>query len=207
MLKKPCAHLLLILLTVVTAACSATQVVQSWKNPQIVRPKSVMVFGVTKEETVRRTYEDAVSSALSAQGLPTTPSYNVIKVHGEVKPEEAADAVRRAGADAVLITRLVRLAKDVQIAPDISPGPPFGYGAGDPFYSPFWPSYYYNSYRLIERELAYVESNLYKADSSALLISVLTRTEDPNYSPRQIQEITGLIVQEFRRANLLPPEP
>lgn len=166
-----------------------------------------MVFGVTKEETVRRTYEDAISSALSAQGLPTTPSYNVIKVHGEVKPEEAAEAVRRAGADAVLITRLVRLTKDIQIAPDISPGPPFGYGAGDPFYSPFWPSYYYNSYRLIERELAYVESNLYKADSSALLMSVLTGTEDPNYSPRQIQELTGLIVEEFRKADLLSPRP
>jgi hypothetical protein len=166
-----------------------------------------MVFGVTKEEAVRRTYEDTASSALSAQGLPTTPSYNVIKVRGEVTPEEAAEAVRRAGVDAVLITRLVRLTKDVQIAPDISPAPPFGYGAGDPFYSPFWPSYYYNSYRLIERELAYVESNLYKADSSALRISVLTRTEDPNYSPRQIKELTDLIVREFRRANLLPPEP
>lgn len=76
----------------------------------------------------------------------------------------------------------------------------------DPFYSPFWPSYYYNAYRLIERELAYVESNLYRADSSTMLMSVLTRTEDPNYSPRQIEGLADLLVQELRRATLVPPE-
>jgi hypothetical protein len=162
-----------------------------------------MVFGVTREESIRRTYEDTLSAALTAQGLPAKPSYNITKAQGEVAPEEAVTAVRKAGVDSVLITRLVRLAKEVELVPDISPGPAFGYWGMDPFYSPLWPSYYYNSYRLIEHEAAYIESNLYKADSSALLLSILTRTEDPTYSTRQIQGLVKVITDQFRRAGFL----
>lgn len=39
-----------------------------------------------------------------------------------------------------------------------------------------------------------------------MLMSVLTRTEDPNYSPRQIEGLADLLVQELRRATLVPPE-
>jgi hypothetical protein len=80
-------------------------------------------------------------------------------------------------------------------------GPPFGPYSG--FYSPYWPTYYYDSYRLIEREFAYVESNLYATDSSELLMSIMTRTQDPNYSERQVQELVDLIVAEFVRNGLL----
>jgi hypothetical protein len=158
--KIPYALLLVPPLLFIATACSTTHIAQSWISPTAARPKSVMVFGVSQEESVRRTYEDAVSAKLSAQGLPTTQSYNVMKMQGEVSPEEAMVAVRRAKVDSVLITRLVRLAKEIEVAPDISTMPPLGYGAVGPYYSPLWPSYYYNSYRLIEHELAYIESNL-----------------------------------------------
>jgi hypothetical protein len=141
-------------------------------------------------------------------GLPTTPSYDVINIPGEVTAKVAMAAVLREGADAVLITRLVRLSKEVEVAPDISAAPPFGYGPiGGPYCSHLWPSYYYTSYRLIEHEAAYIESNLYKADSSTLLISVLTRTESPNYSTRQTQEIARVVSDEFRRAGFIPVSP
>ncbi len=190
-------------LFLMTASCTATRIAQSWVNPRGERPASVMVFGVTREESLRRTYEDTLSAALTAQGLTAKPSYNITKAHGEVTPEEAVAAVRRAGVDSVLITRLVRLAKEVEAVPDISPGPAFGYWGMSPYYSPLWPSYYYNSYRLIEHEAAYIESNLYKADSSALLLSILTRTEDPTYSTKQVQELVKVITAEFRRAGFL----
>jgi hypothetical protein len=162
-----------------------------------------MIFGVTREESIRRTYEDTLSAALTAQGLPAKPSYNITKTQGELTPEEAMAAVRKAGVDSVLITRLVRLAKEVEAVPDMPPSPSFGYWGMGPYYSPLWPSYYYNSYRLIEHEAAYIESNLYKADSSALLLSILTRTEDPTYSTKQVQEIAKVITDEFRRAGFL----
>jgi hypothetical protein len=194
---------LLVPLCIITA-CSTTRVAQSWFNPDAQKPTSIIVFGITREESLRRTYEDALSAKLSAEGIPTLPSYNAIETGGEVSPEEAVAAVRRAGADAVLITRLVRLTKELEVVPDISTGPPPWYGGMDPFYSPLWPSYYYNSYRLIEHEAAYIESNLYNANSSALLASILTRTEDPTYSVRQTQELVTTVTEELRRGRFLP---
>jgi hypothetical protein len=162
-----------------------------------------MIFGVTPEEGVRRFYEDRLSQLLTQRGLLAQPSYDVLRVAGEVEQKKVSEEVRKSGADGVFITRLVRLTKqiDTVAAPGSMWGPPFGPYSG--FYSPYWPTYYYDSYRLIEREFAYVESNLYATDSSELLMSIMTRTQDPNYSERQVQELVDLIVAEFVRNGLL----
>ena len=162
-----------------------------------------MVFGVTKEEGLRRFYEDRLSQALTREGLQAVPSYDVLKAEGEVEQRKVAETVSKAGADGVFITRLVRLTKRLDTVPVPGPvwGPPFGPYGG--FYSPYWPTYYYDSYRVVEREFAYVESNLYATDSSELLMSILTRTQDPNYSEQQVVELVDLIVKEFRKNGLL----
>lgn len=114
------------------------------------------------------------------------------------------EAVRKAGVDSVFITRLVRLAKEVDVVPEPTPAWQLGYAPWGAYYNPYWPTYYADSYRLIERELAYIESNLYQAQTSALIMSVLTRTEDPNYGIGQVDELARLIVNEFRKNGLLP---
>jgi hypothetical protein len=183
--------------------CSSTKVVQSWANPDISPPKRVMVFGVTKEEGLRRSYEDQLSQALTSEGLSAIPSYEVLQSEGEVDKDKLTEAVRKAGVDAVFITRLVRLAKRLDTVPVPSPvwGPPFGPWGG--YYSPYWPTYYYDSYRVVEREFAFIESNLYKSDTSTLLMSIMTRTEDPSESGRKVHEVVRLIVREFRKNGVL----
>jgi hypothetical protein len=162
-----------------------------------------MIFGVTKEEGLRRSYEDQLSQALITEGLDAVPSYKVLGNEGEVEKEKLVEAVRKADADAVFITRLVRIDKRLDTVPVPSPvwGPPFGPWGG--YYSPYWPTYYYDSYRVVEREFAFVESNLYKSDSSTLLMSIMTRTESPSESAGKIQEFVRSIVKEFRKNGLL----
>ncbi len=191
-----------ILVVAFLASCSSTKVVQSWANPDLSPPKRVMIFGVTKEEGLRRSYEDQLSQALTAEGLSAMPSYKVLPSEGEVEKEKLTEAVRKADVDGVFITRLVRVAKRLDTVPMPAPvwGPPFGPWGG---YYPYWPSYYYDSYRVVEREFAFIESNLYKADTSTLLMSIMTRTEDPSYSDSKVQEVVRLIVKEFRKKGLL----
>jgi hypothetical protein len=162
-----------------------------------------MIFGVTAEEGVRRFYEDRLSRVLTQRGLPAQPSYDILRVAGEVEQKKVVDEVRKSGADGVFITRLVRLTKQLDTV--AAPGPLWGapFGAHPGFYSPYWPTYYYDSYRIIEREFAYVESNLYATDSSELLMSIMTRTQNPNYSEQQVDELIDLIVREFSRNGLL----
>ena len=190
-------------LVVGIAACATTYVMQSWVNHEAQKPKSVMIFGVTREESLRRNYEDTLARLLTTEGLRAETSYGLLKTEGEVPKEKVLDAVRKAGVESVFITRLVRLTKQVDAIP--APGP--AWQAGPPplgaYYSSYWPAYYADSYQLIEREFAYVESNLYQAQTSTLIMSVLTRTEDPNYGIGQVNELAKLIVNEFRRNGLV----
>lgn len=193
----------LVVMAGLLSGCSTTKVVQSWANPDISTPKRVMIFGVTKEEGLRRSYEDELSQALIAEGLDAVPSYRVLGNEGEVEKDKLTEAVRKADADAVFITRLVRIDKRLDTVPVPTPmwGPPFGAWGG--YYSPYWPTYYYDSYRVVEREFAFVESNLYKSDTSTLLMSIMTRTESPSDSGGKIQEFVRSIVKEFRKNGLL----
>jgi hypothetical protein len=162
-----------------------------------------MVFGVTTEEATRRSYEDTLSRALVSEGISAVPSYDILKSEGEVDKEHVIKAVKQAGADGVFITRLVKLTKRLDSVPNPGPiwGAPFWPYGG--FYGPYWPGYYYDSYRVVEREFAFIESNLYKTDTSELLMSIMTRTEDPYYSESKVREVVKLIVDEFRKYGLL----
>lgn len=196
---------LLCICVFVVTACSASQVVQSWVNPDARRPSKIVVFGVTKQESLRRSYEDKLSQALSSEGLQAVPSYTILPEEGEVEKGKVEQVVRKAGADAVFITRLVRLTKELESVPAPTPmwGPGFGGWGG--FYGPYWSGYYYDSYRLIERDFAYIESNLYDEKNNALILGILTRTEEPNYSEAQVKQLAQLIVKEFRKRGLLGP--
>ena len=185
------------------AGCATSSVIQSWANPQTQKPKSVLIFGVTKQEALRRNYEDTLARLLTAEGLEARASYNLLQTEGEVHTEKVLDAVRKVGVDSVFITRLVRLTKEVDVVQEPTPAWQLGYAPWGAYYNPYWPTYYADSYRLIERELAYIESNLYQAQTSALIMSVLTRTEDPNYGIGQVDELAHLIVEEFRQNGFL----
>jgi hypothetical protein len=193
-----------VVLPLSVAACAASSVIQSWVNPETLKPASVMIFGVTKQEALRRNYEDTLARLLNAEGLRTQTSYQLFDTEGEVQKDKVLEAARKAGVDSVFITRLVRLAKEVDVVPQPSPAWQLGYAPWGAYYGPYWPTYYADSYRIIERELAYIESNLYQAQTSALIMSVLTRTEEPNYGSRQTEELARLIVNEFRKKGLLP---
>lgn len=166
----------------------------------------MVIFGVTKQESLRRSYEDYLSQALSSEGLQAVPSYTILEEEGEVDKGKVEQVVRKAGADGVFITRLVRLTKELESVPTPTPmwGPSFG-GWGGGFYGPYWSGYYYDSYRLVERDFAYIESNLYDVKNNTLLLSILTRTVEPNYSEPQVRQLVQLIVKEFRKQGLLGP--
>jgi len=194
-------HHILTLLSCLTllTGCSASKVVQSWADPNLPKPKKLMVFGVTSEEGLRREYEDLLSQALSARGLDAIPSYNVLQVKGEVDKEKVIAAVHKAGVDGVFITRLVTVTTRVDAVPQSGPVQTYPFSAA----SSYWPTYYVESYRLVEHDLAYIESNIYATPSSALIMSIMTQTIDPNYSDRQIRDLVAVIVEELGKKRFL----
>jgi hypothetical protein len=111
-------------------ACATTQLKDSWKDPAFTGPplKHLLVIGAFKGEVNRRIFEDAFVSAFKADGTAAEPSYQTLPEGGAIPNERVQAAVRSTGADAVLVTRLLRVRRDVNVMPSyVAPG---FYGAG-----------------------------------------------------------------------------
>jgi hypothetical protein len=68
---------------------------------------NILVVGVHKDIQARRLFEDALASTISETGSQATTSLSVMEAASTIDRDAVVAAVRRAGADAVLITRLL----------------------------------------------------------------------------------------------------
>jgi hypothetical protein len=100
-------------------ACSSTTLRDSWRDPQWSGSplRSVLVIGVARNPTHRRVFEDGFTQALRAQGTGASASYPLLPEEGAIPNERIKQAVASAGADAVLITRVLRIQRNVQVTP------------------------------------------------------------------------------------------
>ena len=114
------------------AACAAsTKIVNQWVSPDYTsaRFNKIMVIGVSKQPSIRRTFEDEFVKQLKAAGVEAVPSYLYIPEDGQVDEGRLQEAVKRANADGVIITRLVRVEKKTEVSPGFyQPAPAFSYG-------------------------------------------------------------------------------
>src|SRR4029450_10935222 len=124
------------------AACASTELVNQWSNPAYTSPsfKKVMVVGVTKQASIRRSFEDEFVAQLKAAGVNAIPSYLYIPQDGPVGEAVLKQALKETGAEAVMITRLVRGQKKTEIAPGYYPPDPAM--AVHPLYTTAWNDYY-----------------------------------------------------------------
>ena len=104
---------------ILTSCASSTKIVNQWVNPEYRAPnfKRIVVVGVTKQPSLRRTFEDEFVSRLTTEGVDAVPSYRYIPEDGEVAEARLQEAVRQANADAALITRLVTVEKKTEVVP------------------------------------------------------------------------------------------
>jgi hypothetical protein len=128
----------------VLAGCAATKIVTQWSNPDYASPrfKKILVIGVSKQPSIRRTFEEEFVNKLKALGVDAVPSYLYITEDGQVDEARLNEAVKKANADAVIITRLVRVEKKTEVSPGFyQPAPAIGYGFYGG-YSSAWLGYY-----------------------------------------------------------------
>ena len=80
------------------AACASTKLVNQWSNPAYTAPsfKKVMVIGVARQSSIRRSFEDEFVNQLKAAGVDTVPGYQYIQEEGQVGEERLRQAVAQA---------------------------------------------------------------------------------------------------------------
>lgn len=120
------------------AACASTTIVEQWQSPDYKGGpfKRVLVVGISKEATVRRIFEDEFVRQLRARGTDAVAGYTLIPEDGQVDRPRLERAVKEAGADGVIVTRVVKVEQKTQVVPGTPAFPGFGtdiygfYGTG-----------------------------------------------------------------------------
>jgi hypothetical protein len=183
------------------AACAAsTKIVNQWVSPDYISPRfrKIMVIGVSKQASIRRTFEDEFVTQLKAAGVEAVPSYLYIPEDDQVDESHLQAAVKQAGADAVIITRLVRVEKKTEVSPGFYQPAPFGFYGG---YSAAWRGYY-EPPRVYQYDVYISETSLY--DMNQLVWAGTVETTAPDDINKEIQRYVNTVIDALKSKNLLP---
>jgi hypothetical protein len=184
------------------SACATTQIINQWSDPSYTSPsfKRIMVIGVSKQDSIRRTFEDEFVAQLKALGIDAVPSYLFIPEAGQAEESRLKQAVRQAGADAAIITRLVRVETKAQMTPGrYGPYPGFGFYR---WYSNAWVGFY-EPPRLNFYDIYISETSLYDVINDRLVWSGIAKTTDLGDTQKEIKEYVQTVIQALSERNLL----
>ena len=106
---------ILILTFAFLMGCSSTQIVDSWKNPEIgiYEPYKVLVVGLTSDETVRQQFEEKLKNELELRGSEAVISLDVLDSTPKTDQmtEAELDALENQliedGFDTILLTKII----------------------------------------------------------------------------------------------------
>ena len=208
MLKKLVVTALLLGMTGFADAKS-TKLVASWKNPENSATKfhRVLVLGMSAKPGVRADFEDALSKLVAGEGVEAVPGNTILlRPEGtQLNLDYLKTQVKEFKIDAVIVSRLVKVSKDVTYIPG-SPYlmPPY-YGSFYGYYSALYPVVYSPDY-LREDTTVRVETNVYAVNSAEgqLLWSGVSDTFNPRSPQKAIEGISKLIVKELQKDAILP---
>jgi hypothetical protein len=187
------------------AACAAsTKIVNQWVSPDYTsaRFNKIMVIGVSKQPSIRRTFEDEFVKQLKAAGVEAVPSYLYIPEDGQVDEGRLQEAVKRANADGVIITRLVRVEKKTEVSPGFyQPAPAFSYG----FYGGYSAAWlgYYEPPRVYQYDVYISETSLYHMPKNQLVWTGTVETTDPGDINKEIERYVDTVIDALKSKNIL----
>ena len=193
------AKLVLSLILLTLVGCQSTTLKNSWRDPDYKGPplKKIMVVGISKQAVNRRIFEDQFVAQLKAAGVEGVQSYLFIPQDGKADEGTVKEAVQKAGADGVLVTRLVRVDVNTQVTPAYPVGMGF-YGG----YAGAWGGYY-DPAMVTTTDTLVVETNLYGLNDSVLLWSATTQTFAPTDLKTDIDAFAKVIIEQLKKQKLI----
>ena len=117
----------------VLASCStANFIVSEWRNPAYVAPvfKTVMVGGLSEQTSVQRNFEDEFLAQLRTAGVDVLPSYRYLPEDEKSDDAKLRQVARKAGADALIVARPVKVEQKTEYGPSYYPTPSIGIFGG-----------------------------------------------------------------------------
>src|SRR5277367_1986438 len=191
-----------------SACTESTVFVSTWKAPDVAviaaGNKTVAAVFVSTDESQRRAAEDTLAADLSARGARGIASYVMLPAKQHYNADAARARLKEAGANGVVVMRVV--SKDQQVT--ISPGapPPRYYGGFGPYWGNGW-DYAYSQPTVYTDTLVSVETLVYSLDQDKLLWASTSRTTNPKDLATLVTEVATATVNEMTKQGLLAPKP
>lgn len=200
--------LLCALFSTLIFSCASTNLTTTWHDSDYSGKdvlQDVLIIAVTKEESVRRLYEDRFVEKLEESGIHAVQSYALQKSDIEPTRDAVEKAVAETGASFVLITRHVTTDTKQHYRP---PEPVSVFA--DPYYSRVH-RYYPLAYREVHYTPGYtynvttvlMESNLYDTATEKLVWSAQSQSIDPKMTQKYIDGLIDVFAKDLQTKGLL----
>jgi hypothetical protein len=181
------------------ASCATTKMTDAWRDDTYRGTiRKVVVVGIFKEPDTRKIFEDEFADRLRARGIDATASHKIIPGAELPDKDVVIGAIRKHGADGILVTRVV----DTETVKTSVPGQAYAV----PTYYGYYGSYYSYSYRpgYTETEgYAYTETNLYGLGDEKLIWSSRAKTKFSATRYELIQAFVKTMLDGLSEAKLI----
>jgi hypothetical protein len=186
----------------ILSGCASSKIVNQWSDPDY-RPaafRNLVVLGVSEQASIRRSFEDEFVAQLKAEGIEATPSYKLLAEEGQANEARVTQAIKQAGADGAIITRLVRVDRRTQVSPGrYEPFPAYGFYRG---YSSAWRGYY-EPPRVYNYEVYVSETSLYDLGKDRMVWAGTVTTTAPDDINEEIRTYVKVVLNAVKEKKLL----
>jgi len=207
-LKKTTWVLAMMVCVATLAYGKSTKLIVSWKNPEYsgARFHRILVLGMSAKPGVRADFEDALSALITQAGIEAVPGNTIL-----LRPEGTKldlnylkTQVSAFKIDAVIVSRLVKVDKNITYVPGTPYMPYPYYGSFYGYYGALYPVVYSPDY-LREDTTVRVETNVYAVTSGEgqLVWTGTSDTFNPKSADKAISGLSKLIMKELQKAAIL----
>ncbi|WP_299703492.1 hypothetical protein [uncultured Pontibacter sp.] len=206
----------IMVLSIVLSGCaSSTQILGSWKSPEIAAQnyQRIVVAALTDNVLARQEVEDDLQAQLRLRGIEATRSIDLFPPSAASKTGPDVnlllDRIKENGHDAILTAALVDEQTETRYVPGnmgYRPMTRFGwYGNFRGYYNFWYPTLYQPGY-YTEEKIYYLETNLYDTNSEQLVWSAQSKSYSPSSLRRAAAKFAEITVQKMTEDNVLPAQ-
>jgi hypothetical protein len=159
------------------------------------RYRTVFVVGVAHSGELRRMFEDELVRQLHGLGVTATASYTVLPQLSPAR-DEVVRAVRASGAEAVIVTRLLKREQWRRASLGASDYQTHYNEATQSVYVPQSPTVY-------RSEVVTLETRLFDAQRERMVWAATTELFDPRATAAQVARLVRAIVKDLQQATFI----
>jgi hypothetical protein len=187
----------------IAAGCASTSIQSTWSDPAYTGGpfKTYFVMGLSERSVgARRVFEDTMVARLKAAGAQAVPAYAYLDGDGPANERAIDAAIAKAGADAVLMARLVGIDSRVNVSTAMVPGPVMGPGFG--WYGMY--SGWYAVPQVTQYQIAVVETSVFEVRTKKLVWTATSETFNPQSIQKEAPGFADVLVKALGARGLVP---